>query len=228
MLLDEEKPTVALHVPRKFRRGQLGHDEAMSVNSGLQLLDLIGQRKPVEGAKMLDMGCGVKVAQALYERGSPQKLYVGLDVYKPMIRYMRNALSGNAKYRFKAVDFHNEKYNKDGVRMDEVDDFPVRRRDFDILTMFSVITHMVPDDARDVLKKLRAHAADDAVLIFSTFVSTEQEEDFVDLVPEKPLFKASYRKDFLETIIGECGWRIEEFHPIIKRVITNHYVCRPA
>jgi SAM-dependent methyltransferase len=228
MLADDSRPGVALPVPREYRRGMLRRDERVSVSSGLKLLDLIDARKPIKDAKILDMGCGVKVAQALVERGSPQSLYIGVDVYREMIEYLQNALAEDSRYRFEVANFHNDKYNRDGVKMRDVDGLPIEPMEFDILTMFSVITHMLPEDAEDVLKKLRKHAAGDAVLIFSTFVSSEQQEEFVDVFPEKPLFKASFRKDYLESIIERAGWTVREFHPAIQKLINNFYVCAPG
>lgn len=206
----------------------LSRDEAVSVRTGLELLDLIGVRKPIAGARILDLGCGVKIAQALVERGSPQGLYVGLDVYREMVEFMQSALSHDPRYRFEVVDFHNEKYNQTGVRMDEFDGLPIGPLEFDILTMFSVVTHMVPEDTRDALTILRKYAAPDAVLIFSAFVGKAQAEAFVDVIPEKPLFQASFRQDVLEGIIAETGWSIEEHGAPIENLIQDFYVCRPA
>ncbi|MEM8570122.1 MAG: class I SAM-dependent methyltransferase [Pseudomonadota bacterium] len=219
---------VKLSVPRKFRRGVKSHDETASVQSGLKLLDLIEGIKPIEGTKLLDMGCGVKIAQALVERGSPQALYVGLDVYREMIEFMQRVLKGNDRYVFQAVEFHNEKYNSGGTKMADISGLPIAFQRFDLLTMFSVVTHLTPEDTRDMLLKLRQYAADDSALVFSTFVDPDQEEDFLDLVPEKPLFKASYRKAFLEDIIARTDWKIERYGPAINGVIMDYYVCSPA
>ena len=219
---------VRLPVPLKFRRGSLRADEQRSVQSALQLLRRIERYKQLRGAKILDFGCGVKIAQALVQEGSPQALYVGLDVYPELIEHMQAALGDDPKYRFERVPFHNAMYNKSGEPMTPASSLPTDTTDFDVVTMFSVITHMVPDDARATLAILRRYIAGDGVLLFWAFANEDQSEDFVDENPEHPLLRAKYRQPFLEEIIREAGWAIESAKPRQKHARCVDYVCRPA
>ncbi|MEO1039211.1 MAG: class I SAM-dependent methyltransferase [Pseudomonadota bacterium] len=218
---------VKLPVPLKFRRGSLRENEAASVASGVKLVEMVQSIRPVDGASILDFGCGVKLAQALVEMNSPQTLYVGLDVYREMVEFLQDALSHDARYRFVTVNFHNQMYNRDGEDMAFGDTMPIEKRDFDLMTMFSVITHMEPDDTRATLRRLRTHAGTDAHLIFSAFVR-DQAQDFIDSDPDRPLLRAFYRREFLDQIIGQSGWSVESFNRPVAGLIQHHYICRPA
>lgn len=219
-----------LSVPREFRRGAGSKDEAESVQRGLRLLDIIAKRHPIEGASILDFGCGVKVAQALVERDSPQKFYAGVDVFADMVNFIKDALKDDPRYHFNVVNFKNDMYNPDGEDLTQATTLPIPDQKYDIMTMFSVVTHLNPDDTRGVLQLLRRYAHDDTTLIFSTFVRPDIEEDFIDEMADrnKPLYRAIYRKAFLEGIIADTGWDVRELNAPIRGAIAAHYVCKVA
>lgn len=219
---------VKFSVPEKFRRGSLRHDERDSVDSAMKLLDLINKYAPIEGAKILDFGCGVKLVQGLIEKDNPHLKYTGVDVYEEMINY----LTENCNYQsfeFKVLNFYNEMYNnKKGQKMTEESNLPIDPDKFDIITMFSVVTHLNPEDTLATLKILKKYAHSKTKLIFSTFVDENQKEDFIDKVPEKPLLKAYYRRSFLEDILTDSGWSILSLNKPIPRLIQHYYVCQPV
>jgi SAM-dependent methyltransferase len=166
----------------------------------------------------------VKLVQGLAERDDPHKKYVGLDVHSGLIEFLRANCSPD-KFEFATVDFYNKMYNRHGQKMAPGCRLPISDDTFDLLTMFSVITHMEPGDASAILNILGSYAHRDSKLLFSAFVDAQQEEEFVDKDPEKPLRHAYYRKDFLERIIAEAGWKIIEDRPRIRSVIQHHYIC---
>ncbi|MBU1211492.1 MAG: class I SAM-dependent methyltransferase [Alphaproteobacteria bacterium] len=220
--------TVKLSVPKKFRRGALRDDEAASLRSAFEIMKLVDAARPVAGARWLDFGCGVKMAQALCERDSPQALYAGLDVYTAMIDHMRKALAGDARYMFATVPFQNDMYNPKGDAMTPQSVLPLSGEPFDILTMFSVITHLAPHDTAAILEILRRYAAADGRLVFSCFVDAEQIKPFFDEVPDKPLLRARYRKSTMEDMIRAANWKIVEDVRAVPGVIQHRYVCAPA
>jgi SAM-dependent methyltransferase len=218
---------VKFPVPERFRRGNLRKDERASVDSAHALLAIVDRIAGLAGSRILDFGCGVKLVQALLEREYRQRKYVGVDVYGEMIEYLRSHVT-DPRFEFAKLDFHNEMYNKQGERMTGASRLPIADDVFDIITMFSVITHMVPDDALATLKILRGYAAPASRLVFSTFIDPGQSQDFVDKVPDRPLLNAYYRKEFLDALVATAGWGIEAFHPPVEAVIQHHYVCRPV
>lgn len=219
---------VKLSIPLKFRRGSQRGNERASVDSALSQLDYLDGIRPIAGSTILDFGCGVKLTQGLYERDSPQRRYVGLDVYRQMIEYLQECLQDDPKYSYATVNFQNTMYNREGVRMTADSVLPIDDQHFDIITMFSVITHMEPEDARAILQILRRYAGSDTLLLFSTFIDDAQHEDFVDENSERPLLRARYRRSFIEGITRDAGWRIEELRRPISGVIQHHLLCYPA
>lgn len=219
---------VKLSIPLKFRRGSQRENQRASVDSALAQLDYLDAIRPIAGSTILDYGCGVKLTQSLYERDSPQRLYVGLDVYRQMIEYMQERLQSDPKYSYATVNFQNSMYNPDGIRMTADSMLPIDDQHFDIITLFSVITHMQPEDVRAILQILRHYASNDTLLLFSTFIDDSQSEDFVDENSERPLLRARYRRSFIEGITHDAGWRIEALRRPISGVIQHHLLCYPA
>ena len=219
---------VKLPIPLKFRRGSLRENEAKSLDSAIKLLDWVSKEKSIQGARILDFGCGVKISQALFQLDSPQQLYFGLDVYEEMVQYLKDALSDYPNYAFESVNFWNEMYNQDGEVMTRDSILPVGDGKFDILMMFSVITHMNPKDSDAVLGILRRYAARDSKLFFWAFADEAQSEDFIDYDPRRPLLRAKYRRSFLESIIADTGWKIERAVEIVRNHKKVRYVCSVA
>jgi len=217
--------SLQLRVPRHLRRGRLRADEEKSVISAFGLLDLLNSIVPIRDKKILDFGCGVKVTQVLLERGSPQQLYVGLDIYREMIEYLKENVD-DPKYHFDSVDFHSVMYNPTGQRMTPQTRLPIPDQTFDILTMFSVVTHQTPEDAAAIFSILKRYADDRSTLIFSAFVDPEQKKKWVDKRKDKPLLRAFFNKAYLEEIVTQSGWRIESYNPPVPGILQHYYVCK--
>lgn len=217
---------IKLPVPIEFRRGSLRDEQEKSIRNGMKLMGWVEKHIPVKDARILDFGCGVKVAQALYQMDHPQKIYVGLDVYKKMISHMKSATRWNRKYKFKTVPFQNAMYNPRGQIMTPELSMPVGKMQFDIQLMFSVITHMKPADSAATFAMLRKCIAPGGKLFFWAFADADQEKDFFDHDPARPLLRAKYRQDFLEKLVTEAGWRIDLREDMSTK---NHgkirYVC---
>jgi SAM-dependent methyltransferase len=193
----------------------------------LNILDYVNGICSLTGARVLDFGCGVKLAQALLQEEYGLTKYVGLDVYREMIAYLQTHVS-DPRFSFSPLNFQNDMYNKSGDPMTGSSRLPIEDDQFELVAMFSVITHMNPRDAEATLRILRGYVAPDGYLIFSAFVDPSQVESFVDLVPSRPLLRASYQRDFLERIIQQAGWHIQEYRRPIPQVLQHHYICRPA
>lgn len=226
-----EQSAVKWPVPLEFRKGELRRDERASVDSGRNLLRLMDTLKPLEQARILDWGCGCKISQAIVEYDISVRQYVGVDIDRPMLDHLirTNPLPTVLSYLHR--DIQNAMYNPDGPPMRDV---LLAERDlqvgaFDLVTMFSVITHMSPDDTRTLLTFLRTRVHEDGVLLFTAFVNDEADVNFYDQEPDKPLLRATYRRSYLEHIIEASGWRIQLFAlPEPDGLIRQpRFVCHP-
>lgn len=217
---------IKLHVPIEFRRGSLRDEQEKSIRNGVKLMGWVDKHAPVKDARILDFGCGVKVAQALYQMDHPQQIYVGLDVYEKMIKYMKSATRWNRKYKFKKVPFQNAMYNPRGKVMTPELFMPVGKMQFEIQLMFSVITHMKPADSAATFAMLRKCIAPKGKMFFWAFAEADQKQEFFDHDPTRPLLRAKYRQDFLEDLVTNAGWKIDIREDMSTK---NHgkirYVC---
>jgi SAM-dependent methyltransferase len=108
-------------------------------------------------SSVLDIGCGygrlsIPLTRFLSQQGS----YAGIDVMEHAIADCRRRISpGNDNFRFEHVDVHNGLYNNDASMAvgDALRSFG--NGDFDVVFMFSVFSHMMPEDVASYLAQIR-------------------------------------------------------------------------
>ena len=159
-----DEPLTRLVIPEKFNRN---HPTVRAMGSpadtGLRLL--VCQRIGISilaGLEMLDLGCGSRFADAIINHNVPLKSYVGIDVYKEIIHFLAENTKDDPRLEFFHIDARNPTYNKGGVPLSVNTVLPIAGRTFDILCMYSVITHQLPDDAALIFTLLRRHVKDKA------------------------------------------------------------------
>lgn len=99
---------------------------------------------------------------------------------------------------------------------------------FDAIWMFSLVTHLNPDDANAIFAILRRAVRPDGALLFSTFLDDEidsyREDD-----PERTSAKVLYNHDFLNDLVTRNGWKVSEvYRRGTARYIVDHFMCRPV
>jgi len=162
---------VHLDVPRELHRGRHRSDEEW-LASGIALLDLLARSFELDDlstTSLLDVGCGTKFTKVILETGIPIGRYVGVDISAEVISFLA-ANVDDPRFAFHHLDAHNELYNPDGQPLDSFGELPVRGERFDLISLFSVFTHLAPHDYRTMLELLRPHVADGGGLLFSLFV----------------------------------------------------------
>jgi SAM-dependent methyltransferase len=122
------------------------------------LLDF-AQVKPHE--RVLDIGCGggrwaVKLAGYLSDEGG----YDGFDVSARLIERCRKRFGPEHRnFNFHLVDVYNRHYNPEGKTQVRDFRFPFEDETFDVAILYSVFTHMLPDDVEqyvaEILRVLR-------------------------------------------------------------------------
>jgi hypothetical protein len=120
--------------------------------------------------ELLDFGCGVKFTQALINHSLPIKKYVGIDVDREMIDFLR-ANVHDPRFEYFHIDAGNDMYNPGGKVLSEQTELPIEGRSFDVICLFSVFTHLAPQDYRTILKLMRRHVKpDDGRLFYTLFI----------------------------------------------------------
>ncbi len=247
-----------LQVPQEYRRGGKKKREQESVASGLSLIELMCKKLDItdlSGMALLDMGCGNKFVQAILDRGLPIGRYVGIDIHPGLIDFLQSNVS-DERFSFYTSNTHNDMYNPEGEPLSEATRLPVEEESFDLICLFSVFTHLAPNDYVLMLKLLRHYIKPGGRIIFSLFVNEttkgghgfvdvmsshfaatltkEQLEaglqgpkDFVDWYPAKPLWRAVYSRDNAIRLVDGTGWEIESLNDP-EQEVQHYMVCKPV
>jgi SAM-dependent methyltransferase len=166
-------PQSGLPVPRgELQRGNYREREEW-LESGLFLVDLLHrtmERDDLAGVDVLDVGCGTKVVKTLLDNSSSVHRYVGVDVAGPVIEWLRANVT-DPRFEFHHLPARNDLYNPDGAPLSEFDQLPTDRNAFDLICLFSVFTHLAPDDYVEMLRLLRHHVRPEGRLVYSVFLN---------------------------------------------------------
>jgi SAM-dependent methyltransferase len=159
-----------LPVPRLGRGAYAGTEEWLeSGKFGVALLSRTMGQSDLAGVELLDVGCGTKVAKTLLDNSIPIGRYVGIDARSEVIEWLRAEVS-DPRFEFHHLNAHNAMYNPGGVDLAGFELLPVGTRRFELICLFSVFTHLAPNDYVAMLRLLRRHAKPGARLLFSAFL----------------------------------------------------------
>ncbi len=235
---------VQLEVPRHLHRSLTKQDDKARRSGRALLADLAARlgRPDLDGVSVLDVGCGVKFTEALVNDDLPIGSYTGIDVYSPVIEFLTSAVD-DPRFSFHHVDFHNARYNPDGVKMTAESRFPVGDSVFDLICGFSLFTHLDPDDFVVMLAIMRRHAAPDGRLVFTAFIDERTggghglvdqyhralgddigpHVPYRDFAPDDVLRVALYSEEYARELVDRSDWRlisIDEPTPYAQHTFT--------
>jgi SAM-dependent methyltransferase len=163
-----------LVVPTRFTRSAVV-DEEWSLASALWQIDFVCEQLGVpdlSGIDLLDMGCGVKMSAAVLNEHVPIGSYTGIDVFGEMVDFLQREVD-DARFAYHHLDLHNELYNPDGEKLTAHTKLPVDEESFDLIWLFSVFTHLAPDDFAAMLRVLRRYVRPDGHLFFTLYINEE-------------------------------------------------------
>lgn len=179
----------------------------------LSLLDYLSRRlglPSLAGKDVLDFGCGTRFADAIMNRDVALRSYTGIDVNAAMVRFLTNN-ADDPRLEFHLLQARNPMYNPYGDPMTAASTLPVGGRTFDVICMFSVITHQLPEDACAIFAVLRRHVRRGGKLFFSAFIEAGMTEDYCEGTPETPTLHSYYSDRYMRQLLAETGWRVESF-----------------
>jgi SAM-dependent methyltransferase len=220
-----------LHVPDELQRGAPHVRAAGPENTGEKVLRVVTERIGVANlaeTDVLDVGCGVRFAQTIVNRGIAVKSYTGIEVDERIVDFLNEHVAAHdSRFRFFRWNVRNAMYNPGGVALAGARDFPPLER-FDLIILYSVFTHLDPDDAAVMLQLLRSRARPSAKLFFTAFVD-EGIATFEDRDAASPLRLATYGRAFMDALIARAGWRVDGFFAGEPgRYVQPHFVCSCA
>jgi cyclopropane fatty-acyl-phospholipid synthase-like methyltransferase len=178
---------------------------------------LVEHFKCTSESRVLDIGCGQgRLPIGILRKIGPVN-YTGIDVDSRSIDWCKEFIEkSNTLFKFKHLDLHNERYNKNGIKADDQFSFDLEPKSVDIIYLYSVFSHTTEEDFRAYLKDFSRILDDNGKIFFTTFV----EEDVPDfsINPENyelkcsgPLHIVRYKKDYLFSILEKHGFSIMNF-----------------
>jgi len=176
--------------------------------------------------RLLDFGCDVRFSQAIINDALPIGRYVGVDCFAAMVDFLRSHVR-DERFAYYFFDAFHPLYNERGTVLSPDTPLPVPERDFDVVSMFSVITHQNPRDSECIFTILRRHVAASGHLFFTCFLD-DSIASFEDRSPELNGGRCFYNPTFLTDLVERCGWRQVTQAPAEPPLIGDSFVYRPA
>lgn len=219
-----------LAVPEKFNRNSSTVTALMTAEqSGVWLLErmrgILG-RETLAGVRLLDFGCGVRFAQAILNTGYAIGAYAGVDNYEEMIDFLRRSVR-DRRFTFEYLGAQHALYNPGGKPIDASTRLAAAEQAWDVVSMFSVITHQDPEASAAIFRLLRRYVTPGGHLFFTCFLdeSIDRFEDRSERVAGERCF---YNPRFLEELVEACGWSVVRQLPNEAPLIAHSFLCRAA
>lgn len=98
--------------------------------------------------QVLDVGCGVgRTAIHLATYLSRKGAYEGFDIWPEAVEWCQREITARfAHFRFEHIDLFNAAYNPGGTVTASELTFPYEDQRFDLVFLYSVFTHLLPND----------------------------------------------------------------------------------
>ena len=131
----------------------MGENDRQYMKIGDLNVQMLQQALPIEKIHcFLDIGCcNGRLAHALLRSGNFEGTYYGLNILPAHITWCQHHLSRQGLFHFKHLDIHNDRYNPSRKYHVTDMDFSSMPK-VDIVSFYSVFTHLYEDDIRFYLK----------------------------------------------------------------------------
>lgn len=139
---------------------------------------------------VLDVGCGTgRLAIGILSTMGEIRSYQGIDVSETAIDWcVRHITPHHPAFRFLHINTQNERYNPAGTSTNRDFRFPLDDGSFDIISLYSVFSHMRSPDVRTYLKEFARVLKP----LGSVFLTAFVEEN----VPDEKENPAGYRREW--------------------------------
>ena len=197
-----------LMVPDRFNKNAPEVRElGTQATSGTWLLEYMCERLGVSSLAaldVLDFGCGCRFADAIVNNDLSIGSYAGIDVDREMIAWLAGNIP-DPRLSFHHWDAYNPGYNPSGFPLTPATRLPTGRRTFDVISLFSVITHQLPADAETLFGILRRYVRPRGRMFFSATID-DLPEDYREM-GATPTAHSAYSWRALAGMLERSGWR---------------------
>jgi len=197
-----------LAIPKHFNNATDVQALQTQADTGTWLIDYMCERLAVPGLgalDVLDFGCGCRFADAIVNNCLPVHSYTGIDIDHEMIAWLKDNVR-DPRLSFHYWNARNPLYNPSGFPMTTAMELPTGDRTFDVICMFSVITHQLPEDASAIFRLLRRYIRPHGKMFFSVNLQ-DAPEDYFEMGPTPTAFSA-YSWRAVQQLLEQSGWRV--------------------
>src|ERR1051326_7383801 len=168
--------------------------------------------------RLLDIGCGMgRLPIGILSAINAIDGYCGVDVSPRCIDWCNRHINVDRPgFTFVLLDVRNERYNAQGVEIDQNFRLPFASQSFDVIYLYSVFSHMLPDDMRACCNEFRRIIKPAGYVFLTAFV--EEHVPDVSVNPDSyrmewsgPLHCVRYNKDYLVNCLAESDLSLERF-----------------
>ena len=207
-----------LNIPASLARNHPSIRKAGIVRTGKLLIEktiTIAGLESLAQKRVLDLGCGTRFTKAIITKKIPVRSYTGIDVDKDVIDYLKVNVEGNdERFDYAHWDVLNALYNKLGISFSGQSSLPIDpSRKFDMIWMFSVITHQSPKGTSALFKILRKYIGFDGQMFFTAY-SRSGIDKFLDAREGTALMEAYYQSEYLVELLDEAEWKVDRTIPV--------------
>ena len=169
--------------------------------------------------RVLDVGCGLaRFLIGMQATFGSFRQYTGLDVRQSAIDWSQSVLAtDDGTVNFYWLNVANTRYNRRGEDVQsERHIFPVAERSFDVLTLFSVFSHMTLEDIERYLYEFERVMSETGRVYVTAFVEDDV-PDWEENPPNYlrdwsgPLHCARMNKGVYERLVAEAGLQVDKF-----------------
>jgi SAM-dependent methyltransferase len=209
IMVSRDRYEMQLNVPGRFNKNASSVQAlGTQAETGTQLIEYMCERLAVPNLAaldVLDFGCGCRFAEAIVNNRLPVHSYVGIDLDSEMIAWLNENVR-DPRLSFYHWNAHNPMYNPYGFHMTAGVGLPVRTQTYDLICMFSVMTHQLPEDTRAIFRLLRRYIRPHGKMFFSANIQQFTEE--YREMDVTPTLDSAYSERALRKLLERSGWRV--------------------
>jgi ubiquinone/menaquinone biosynthesis C-methylase UbiE len=166
---------------------------------------------------VLDVGCGVgRLPIGILDEVGDIRAYRGIDVSSRSIRWcQRHIQDVHPSFQFKLIDVKNRCYNPSGSPLSSSFSLPFEDASFDVIYLYSVFSHMMPDDIAIYLAEFKRLLARQGTVFLTSFL----EEGVPDVVENPQNYRTQWNGPlhcvrlnlyFFSELARSAGFRIAD------------------